>query len=144
MSLYQSILLVDDDADDQHLFNDAIHCVDSSIRFDWADNGFHALNKLNNTKLLPELIFIDLNMPLINGFDLIAQLKGSGRFSHIPLVAFTTSKSQSDMLRAKLLGANAFLSKPDDYHELCRKLRHIVNSDLVANADEVSELQFAF
>lgn len=142
--MYRSILLIDDDADDQLLFNDAIHLVDSSIRFDWADNGQHALNKLRATKLLPDLLFLDLNMPVINGFEFLSQIKKNPELKHIPVVAFTTSRSPLDAIRARQLGADAFLTKPTDYHELCKKLRRIVHADLADHSTANAASDFAF
>jgi CheY-like chemotaxis protein len=140
---YRSILLIDDDADDQLIFNDAIHNVNSNIRYDWADNGLHALNKLRKGLLLPDLIFVDLNMPVINGFDFISLIKNEEGLKHIPVVAFTTSTNPLDAVRARRLGANAFLSKSSNYHELCRKLRTVVNADLADFASR-AESDFAF
>lgn len=142
--MYRSILLIDDDADDQLLFNDAIHLVDSTIRFDWADNGQHALNKLRATKLLPDLLFLDLNMPVVNGFEFLSQIKRDPELQNIPVVAFTTSKNPIDAMRARQLGADAFLTKPSDYHELCRKLRRIVHADLADKNTANSTGDFAF
>lgn len=142
--MYRSILLIDDDADDQLLFNDAIHLVDSSIRFDWADNGQHALNKLRATKLMPDLIFLDLNMPVVNGFEFLSQIKRDEELHNIPVVAFTTSRNPLDTIRARQLGADAFLTKPSDYQELCRKLRQIVHADLAGRNAPNTATDFAF
>ena len=142
--MYRSILLVDDDADDQLLFHEAIHGIDSSIRLETADNGKHALNKLRSAILLPDLIFVDLNMPLVNGFEFISALKKEDALAHIPVVAFTTSTNPLDATRARRLGADAFLTKASSYPEQCKKLRRVVNTDFTDSTKALSENDYAF
>lgn len=142
--MYSSILLVDDDADDQLLFNEAIHGIDNSIRLETADNGQHALNKLQTTLMLPQIIFVDLHMPLVNGYELISQIKTNSRLQHIPLVAFTTSNSKTDSNRAQMLGADAFLTKSPVFKDLTTKLRQILNTDFSNSPDSRSIINYAF
>ena len=142
--MYSSILLVDDDADDQLLFNEAVHGINPSIRLETADNGKHALNKLGNALVLPQIIFVNLHMPLVDGYDLISQIKSNPKFKHIPLVAFTTSKSQADSQRAQSLGADAFLTKAPDFRELTAKLRRVLSTDFSSRSQEHSMTNYAF
>lgn len=142
--MYRSILLVDDDSDDQLLFNEAVHGIDASIRLDTADNGKHALNKLNAALVLPELIFVDLHMPLVNGYELISQIKQSDKLRHIPLVAFTTSKNVQDANRAQSLGADAFLTKSPDFKDLSFKLRKVLQTDFSQRSQSTPIINFAF
>jgi len=142
--MYRSILLVDDDADDQLLFNEAVHGIDASIRLEMADNGKHALNKLNNALLLPQIIFVDLHMPLVDGYELISQIKSEPRYRNIPLVAFTTSKSAADATRAQALGADAFLTKSNDFKDLTAKLRRVLQTNFQDRSQQESVINYAF
>jgi CheY-like chemotaxis protein len=128
------ILIVDDDEDDQLYFRDAINQVNPGIQCEMANNGKEALVQIEIPPP-PDLIFLDLNMPVMNGYECLATLKKTNRYKHIPVVIFTTSKNSMDIERSQNLGASLFLTKPSNFTILCNKLRTILEFDL-------SSLQF--
>jgi CheY-like chemotaxis protein len=77
----------------------------------------------------PDLIFMDLNMPVMNGFDCLAYLKNKTELRDIPVVIFTTSETLSDINRTRQLGASWFMTKPNDFNVLCKKLDKIIQND---------------
>jgi CheY-like chemotaxis protein len=79
----------------------------------------------------PGFIFMDLNMPVMNGFDCLAYLKNQEIYSGIPVIIFTTSKSPQDVSRTRQLGARYFMTKPDDFNILCRKLSKIILGEFI-------------
>ena len=89
-----------------------------------------ALNKLIIPPL-PDFIFMDLNMPMMNGFDCLAYLKNQNRYRDIPVIIYTTSKNQNDISRTQQLGAKWYMSKPDDFNVLCQKLTKIIHTDSI-------------
>lgn len=123
----QSILLVDDDEDDQYVFRDALNAVDASINVDTAIDGVDALEKLSESKTVPELIFLDLNMPRMNGKSFLKEIKSSDTFQSIPVIVYSTSANPSDISETKALGAKDFITKPNNYKELCSVLASVVN-----------------
>ena len=75
------------------------------------------------------LIFLDLNMPYMNGFDFLARFKEVPDWEKIPVVIFTTSNQQRDIERSKELGANAYLTKPNNVETLRQDLMSILSWD---------------
>lgn len=120
------ILLVDDDADDQLIFTDAIREVTGDFQCITANNGLEAMVHLRTLKPVPSLIFIDLNMPFMNGFECLRQIKADSKFSPIPVIVFTTSDNPADKELTKKLGAAMFLTKTDNYELLKSKLTEIL------------------
>ena len=125
----KKILLVEDDVDDQLIFSDAISGITAGFQCTTANNGLEAMLHLRTLKPVPSLIFIDLNMPFMNGFECLRQIKADSRFSHIPVIVFTTSDSPADKEITKELGASMFLSKTDDFELLKSNLLRILETD---------------
>ena len=128
METHKKILLVDDDADDQLFFVDAINELNSKLECGIANNGVEALQYLQNTPLLPSLIFLDLNMPLMNGFECLNQLKQIDKLKEIPVIIFTTSNHAADIDLTLSMGAKMFLTKPSDFIVLKNKLNQILQT----------------
>lgn len=127
---YNSVLLIDDDTDDQLLFNEALHEINLSVNCDTALDGMHGLKKLQTASLLPDLIFLDLNMPIMHGFECLKKIKAHALLQTIPVIIFTTSNSPIDISMAKQFGAAAYFCKPMHFNELCSQLKSILNKSL--------------
>ena len=126
----QSILLVDDDEDDQLLFIDAIGEIDKSIKCRVANDGLEAILSLQTKSPVHDLIFLDLNMPKMNGYQCLAQIKKEMMFKEIPVVIYTTSRIESERDRTLKMGASYFLTKPSDFSELIEELTNILKLEL--------------
>jgi CheY-like chemotaxis protein len=121
------VLIVDDDEDDRDLFCDAVNIVDSSIQCIMARNGEEALEGLKRRTLpTPDLIFLDLNMPRLNGMQCLRALKKDSCFEHIPIVIYTTSKLKEDKKAAMQAGAAGFVTKPTSLTDLCEAITEIL------------------
>jgi len=130
MSKVSLLLLVDDDPDDQHVFAEALSEIDDSVSLLTASNGLEALERLVNTTLpLPDLIFLDLNMPKMNGKQFLRELKNRTQLSQIPIVIYSTSSARIDKEETLSLGASDFIVKPDSYGELCNAIRSVIAFD---------------
>jgi len=129
MSTHKKILLVDDDTDDQLFFVDAITELEPTLECGIANNGLEALDHLQKVPPPPTLIFLDLNMPFMNGFECLAELKKTNEYKEIPVIIFTTSNHPVDMERIISMGASMFLIKPPDFTALKNKLNHILETD---------------
>jgi CheY-like chemotaxis protein len=92
MVAYKHIFLVEDDEEDQQIFFDAITDIDASILITCAANGVDALAKLIKMQLLPDIIFMDVNMPFMNGFECLAKIKAQVRLQNVPVVMLTSAK----------------------------------------------------
>lgn len=110
-----SILIVEDSATTRALIRAVIDEMGDFNTVE-ASSGFEAL------KLLPtqefHLVITDINMPDINGLELISFIKNNQRYSHIPLIIVSTERSEEDKKRGIALGAMAYLTKPFKAHEL--------------------------
>lgn len=124
---YTSVFLVDDDADDQLLFGEALREIHSTALFETASDALDALKKLNTKVTIPELIFLDLNMPIMHGFECLKRIKANSTLQKIPVIIFTTSSSPLDIHTAKQLGAAAYFCKPMHFNHLCDGLKRILN-----------------
>lgn len=123
------IFLIDDDEDDQLFFKEALELIKPLFQCDTAGNGRIALDKLKSSDSLPDLIFLDLNMPVMNGLEFLTHIKNDKKINNIPIGIFTTSNITDDMELTKKLGAKFFFTKPSDFKILCTKLQKLLTED---------------
>jgi CheY-like chemotaxis protein len=116
-------LLVDDDPDDQEVFLTALHDVSTSVLCLVAPDGDRALELLHNEDTIPHYIFLDLNMPRMNGFEFLAAMKKSSILKNIPVIVYSTTAQQSQIEKVKNLGATEFFTKTYKYKDLCTLLK---------------------
>jgi len=126
---YTSILLIDDDNDDRFFFKTAVSELDERIKCDTLNSAIDALNSLKRSPALPHLIFLDLNMPMMSGFEFLKLLKSEPRYAAIPVIIYSTSSNPDDVQKAKHLGASAYFCKPSSYIDLYEKLTKILEMD---------------
>jgi DNA-binding NtrC family response regulator len=126
------ILVIDDDADDRWLFQEAIQEINSSITCVFARDGMFALEMLNDPQfVLPDYIFLDLRMPRINGKRCLAEFKSTDRLKNIPVLIYTTSTDVKESEELKLLGAAHFISKPHSSEEIYYILTVVLEEQLI-------------
>ncbi len=116
------IFYVDDDQEDCEFFCEALKEIDPKIRYATASNGQEALQSLSKANELPNYIFLDINMPLMNGKACLVELKKNERFKHIPVVMYSTTSHTTEIKECYSLGAFDFLIKPNDFQKLCTDL----------------------
>jgi CheY-like chemotaxis protein len=122
------VLIVDDDSDDRDFFCEALLEIDPTIQCRFAKNGQEALDILNNSEmLLPDYIFLDLNMPRLGGKQCLKAIKKSKHLSNIPVVIFSTTKQDEEAAETRELGAVLFLTKPPTYTELVKRLSYVLS-----------------
>jgi CheY-like chemotaxis protein len=133
----KSFLLIDDDIDDQLLFSMVIEKIHGPAVCLMADNGLHALHQLeHDSSFVPDFIFIDLHLPGLGGIDFLIKIKKHATLAQIPVVIYTTSCSQSDIVRAKAYGAAGFITKTHDVVGLMRRLKDIFSNEDVHGSEE--------
>ena len=117
------IMFVDDDEDDIALFNEAVSEVDASINCITASSAAVALEKLAKAgQERPNIIFLDINMPIMNGWDCLTLLKDNLDYSSVPVMMYSTSSNPRDMEEAQRLGAHGFIIKPSNFEILKQRL----------------------
>lgn len=118
------VLFVDDDADDRMLFQSAMDEIHPACALVTASNGVEALRMLSTAgEDLPDVIFMDINMPQMNGRELLLRIRDSQEFRQVPVVVFSTSTSRDDRQYMQEIGAHSYLVKPVSYSQLCVDLR---------------------
>jgi len=120
-------LIVDDDSDDNGLFTEALAAVEPRIICDSAFDGREALEKLETKAIQPpDIIFLDINMPVMNGWQCLTQLKSESGYKDIPVIIYSTSSSRVDKELARKLGAICFFTKLHDFRKLIKMLEIVV------------------
>jgi CheY-like chemotaxis protein len=131
-------LLADDDSDDREMFFEALAALDPDIVCEGCEDGRQALTQLSASKNeQPNIIFVDINMPVMNGWDLLKNLKSIKDYVHIPVIVYSTSSRSADRAIAQDLGATCFVTKPDSF-KLVKNMLEIVLVHL--NENRVSEM----
>lgn len=115
MAIIRNLLLIDDDEDDREVFSSIVTEAYPQISLSVATNGRQALSDLQHAPHPPDLIFLDLNMPLMNGRQFMEAIKRDQNLRRIPVVILTTSSDSKTITEMKALGARDFITKPDKY-----------------------------
>jgi CheY-like chemotaxis protein len=137
-----TFLLADDDADDKTLFCEALAEIDSSIICHTASDGKEALALLSENQIKkPNIIFLDINMPVMDGWQCLGKLKSHNQHRDIPVIMYSTSSYQRDIELALESGAFCFFTKPSDYRELRKILRLIATTPVDSLSDTMKEFK---
>ena len=125
--LYKHLYIIDDDTEDQEIFIEAVKEVSESIECESSTSGEDALRHLEaNAPQLPDLIFLDLNMPKLNGKQILKEIKNRASLRGIPVIMYSTSFAPRDVEEIKSSGAAHHLIKPSRFEDLCRALSDIL------------------
>lgn len=111
------LIITDDDSDDQELFSMAISEISSNIKISLAENGGDLIKKLQE-KELPDLIFLDLNMPGMNGIECLMKIRSNPKSAGLPVLIYSTSANPEQIDEAYKYGANYYLQKPCSYRDI--------------------------
>ena len=122
------VLYADDDVEDVEIFNEVVNMINPSIQLIHASNGEKALKILEDAALLPDYIFIDINMPGMNGKSCLAQIKSDKRFFGVPTIIYTTSGDISEVETLMSLGAVNYIIKPHTLKEAVDGLTQVLAS----------------
>jgi CheY-like chemotaxis protein len=119
-----TILYVDDDPDDRQIFEEAVKSIDAHTVCVTAQDGLDALSYLSMHQL-PDIIFLDLNMPLMDGKTCLSEIRGNRATGHLPVIIFTTSSNEKDRMDCENLGATDFLLKPVSFRHMREMLKSV-------------------
>ena len=138
-------LVIDDDMDDRELFTEALASVDPVIVCDQATDGAEALQRLTAKEIgQPDIIFLDINMPVMNGWQFLTRLKKDDIYKDIPVIVYSTSSNLKDKRIADDLGALCFITKPHAFGRSKNMLgivvTHVHAQDFRRICDEVHAL----
>lgn len=116
------ILLVEDNPGDIRLTLEALKEGKINNKIDVVTDGEQAIDYLKSTgefkgKTLPDLILLDLNLPKLNGREVLSIIKEDASLKHIPVIILTTSKAEDDILKSYQHHANCYITKPVDFEQ---------------------------
>lgn len=120
------ILYADDDQDDCELVIEALEAIDPKIECTMASDGSQALSLLNEGEKLPDYIFLDVNMPVMDGKHCLLELKKDARLKNIPVVIYSTTQDKEEIRELYALGAEAYIQKPNSFTDLCLSLQRLL------------------
>ena len=124
-----SILLVDDDQDDQLLFQEALSEADGTVLYNSAFSGAEALDKLiSGVIAIPDIIFMDVNMPRMTGLDCLKEFRKVDLLKPVPVIMYSTSCSPAYQKECFANGAAHYIEKPNDFAELCSRIKSLLTS----------------
>ncbi|REA60155.1 response regulator [Dyadobacter luteus] len=124
----RKIFLADDDDEDRMLFKEALQIVAHNVEVIEAENGIKLLELLENRHSYKRsIIVLDINMPLMNGFETIAAIKSTGCIKQLPIFFLSTSKNTNNITKAKQLGAKAYFIKPASWQDFLELVAKIVD-----------------
>lgn len=123
------ILLTDDDEDDRLIFNEILNELDDHITVDMLIDGKQLIEYLaDESKSLPHIIYLDLNMPNMSGIECLKRIRANEKYSDISIAIYSTSSSNKDIDDTFSYGANIYITKPGAYSEL----KKVLNRSLTA------------
>lgn len=118
----KTVLYVDDDEDDQNIFIECLKEAAPDLTCRTADDGTHALEIIENIPS-PVCIYIDINMPIMNGIELLRTLRSHDKYRMIPTFIISTTISSENARIIKELGAADYIRKPSSYESMVRILK---------------------
>ena len=136
------IYLADDDEEDSMLFKEALQEVDITTHVEVFNNGVTLMDKLLTRETsLPDAIYLDLNMPLMNGKECLDDIRNEPQFSKTPIIIYSTyiENSLADKLKNK--GANWFIIKPNSFTELKSLLQKSLERTFFSDSKNMSSLE---
>lgn len=124
---YINICLADDDEDDRLFFTDAFDELKINTKVKTFNDGVELMNYLHNEdSILPNVLFLDLNMPKKNGVECLLEIKQNEKFSDIAIAIYSTSSSEEHIEETFVNGANIYIKKPNDFENLKKILSEVV------------------
>lgn len=121
--------LIDDDADDRMLFARAVKRIGRNVSYESIETAEEAISMLeNNDTRLPDVVFLDINMPRMGGWECLSRIKADERTKNIPVIMYSTSERASDIKLAEELGALSFCVKPEEMPDLQQMLTTVYDN----------------
>lgn len=119
------LFMIDDDQDDRDIFREAVATCNPQIELMFAQDGVEALEILEASVIMPDVIFLDYNMPRMTGLDCLRKLKANSATKDIPTIMYTTSGDREQEKVVLLLGADHYMQKTVSFKDLCEELARL-------------------
>lgn len=121
------IMLADDDEDDRLFFKEAFDAIKIFTVVKSANDGVELMEYLSESgNTLPDILFLDLNMPRKSGMECLMDIKRMDHLKEIPIAIYSTSASEQDIENTFVKGANIYIKKPNDFGALKKLLEEVI------------------
>lgn len=129
---FAEILLVEDNEDDVMLTREGLKRSKVAVNLHHVENGVECMAFLRKEGKhadapTPDVILLDLNMPLMNGYEVLGEIAADARLSHLPVVILTTSADEQDILKMYKLRCSSYIVKPVDFVQFQRVITEFTN-----------------
>ncbi|WP_291959300.1 response regulator [Maribacter sp.] len=136
------IYIADDDYDDRDFFMEALNSIPLNTKVSQFDNGVDLMDKLFSDVTLPHVIFLDLYMPIMDGFECLMDIRNFKKFNNIYIIAYSSIYRDREVNQLKLDGANQFLKKSSSFKELKELLLKSLSLVSVNKKEELAKEEF--
>lgn len=139
------LILTDDDIDDRSFFQDAIEDLAMNTELDLFNHGQDLMDYLHSDDaVLPDLIFLDLNMPIKNGLECLIDIRKTPKLKDIIVAIYSTSSSEKDIEETFINGANIYLNKPNTFSKLKKSIEKILKINWQYQGSYLNKDNFLF
>ncbi len=140
---YTFVILADDDEDDRLTFIEAFEELKIQTKVDVYKDGVALMKALKaSNSSLPNILFLDLNMPKKSGLECLNEIKSDERFKDIAIAIYSTSASEEDIENTFVSGANVYIKKPNDFNKLKKILSDVVTMNWQYHTDGLDKDNF--
>lgn len=122
-----NLILIDDDPDEAYILRQALKRIETDYELSYFSDSEAFLSGLGHLKNTDSLILLDLNMPKINGFEVLEKIKNSDELANIPVVMYSNSNSPQDIELSYKTGANSYVRKPQGLTETVEFVATLIN-----------------
>jgi CheY-like chemotaxis protein len=120
------VILADDDAEDRLFFLEAFKDLNLSLGVNTVNDGAALLEYLNDIEHIPQIIFLDLNMPKVDGLTCLKEIRSNPRYKDVCIVIYSTSSNEDEIENCLVIGANFYIKKPSDFDKLKSMLYKVI------------------
>jgi len=142
------ILLADDDADDRQFFTEAIGELKMEHKLSVFADGRELMDYLehpdNQAIKVPQILFLDLNMPCKTGLDCLKEIRENSKYSNLSIAIYSTSSSEKDVEESFIGGANIYIKKPNDFTKLKKVIKDVVSMNWQFHTSGLNKETFLF
>jgi CheY-like chemotaxis protein len=125
----KNIFLADDDADDRMLFGEALKELTTLTKLTLSNDGLELMSNLGT--MVPDIVFLDLNMPRKNGFQCLEEIRNTPKLKDIPIIIFSTTANNDAVNKTYLLGANYYICKPNSFRLLVKAIETVLTLEMM-------------
>ena len=139
------IFLADDDEDDRMLFSEALEEISLNTKLSLFKHGQELLDYLFQPNIeLPNLIFLDINMPKVNGMQCLTEIRNNPRLKDLYVAMYSTSSSEKDIEESFKKGANIYINKPSCFTALCNMVEKTLKVNWSSDTSNLNKDTFLF